>query len=73
MQNNELLSHLITLGLTTYESKGYLAMLKKQSLTASELAKLSDIPRTRIYDVLEKLAQRGLCVELLGKWKKFHA
>jgi sugar-specific transcriptional regulator TrmB len=73
MQNDELLNRLITLGLTTYESKGYIALLQKQALTAAELAKLSGIPRTRIYDVLEGLAQEGLCVELLGKGKKFQA
>ncbi len=73
MHQDDSLNQLLTLGLTTYESKGYLALLQKQSSTASELARLSGIPRTRIYDVLERLTLNGMCVELLGKEKKYQA
>jgi len=73
MRLNEPINQLLSLGLTEYESRGYLAMLEKQSSTASDLAKLSGIPRTRIYDILEKLAQSGMCIELLGKEKKYQA
>jgi len=73
VQFDELLNRFLALGLTEYESKCYLAMLRKQSSTASELAKLSGIPRTRVYDVLERLAQSGMCVELLGRERKFQA
>lgn len=64
---------LMDLGLTDYESKGYTSLLEKQTLTATELSRLSLIPRTRIYEILQKLIEKGLCVEILGKIKKYKA
>ncbi len=48
------------LGLNTYEASAYLALVKVKSATASKLAELAHIPRPRVYDVLEKLEQKGL-------------
>jgi HTH-type transcriptional regulator, sugar sensing transcriptional regulator len=73
MKTDEPFRQLLSLGLTEYESKAYLAMLQKQSSSASELSKLSGVPRTRIYDILDRLARNGLCVERLGKEKKYQA
>jgi len=73
MKTDEPFRQLLSLGLTEYESKAYLAMLQKQSSSASELSKLSGVPRTRIYDILDRLARSGLCVERLGKEKKYQA
>ncbi len=73
MKTDEPFRQLLSLGLTEYESKAYLAMLRKQSSSASELSKLSGVPRTRIYDILDRLARSGLCVELLGREKKYQA
>ena len=73
MKPENLSNHLIELGLTDYESKGYLAMLRRHVATASELARLSGIPRTRIYEVLDRLIQKGLCLEILDQVKKYKA
>jgi HTH-type transcriptional regulator, sugar sensing transcriptional regulator len=73
MKTDEPFRQLLSLGLTEYESKAYLAMLQKQSSSASELSKLSGVPRTRIYEILDRLARSGLCVERLGKEKKYQA
>ena len=73
MKIEEIKYQLIQLGLTDYESKGYLSMLSKQTFTASELSKISGIPRTRAYEVLQRLVQKGICVEILGKIKKYTA
>ena len=48
------------LGLNSYESSAYLALVKVRSATASKLADLANIPRPRVYDILEKLEKKGL-------------
>jgi sugar-specific transcriptional regulator TrmB len=61
------------LGLSSYEAKTYLALLERESLTVSEIAKISRVPRTRIYDVLESLMIEGLAVLKPGKVKRYSA
>jgi sugar-specific transcriptional regulator TrmB len=55
------------LGLSPYESRTFLSILKLGSMSPSELAQRAAIPRPRIYDVLRSLAQKGLVVEQSGK------
>jgi len=50
------------LGLTGYEATAYLALLGRNSFTPTELAARAKIPRQRIYDVLESLEEKGLCI-----------
>ena len=73
MPYEHLLKKLIALGLTTYEAKVYLSMLGRNSLTASEISRLSGVPRQRTYDVLNSLHIKGLCVEVPGEVMKYHA
>ena len=61
------------LGLSSYEAKTYLALLERESLTVSEIARISRVPRTRIYDVLESLMVEGLAVLKPGKIKRYSA
>ncbi len=53
-------------GLSEYESRAYLALLKHDSLTVSELAYHAQIPRTKAYAVVKTLVRKGLA-ELLDK------
>ncbi|GAA5142002.1 helix-turn-helix domain-containing protein [Nocardioides marinquilinus] len=48
------------LGLTQYESSGYLALLGREHATPTEVARLAGIPRPRVYDVLASLTDRRL-------------
>ena len=73
MHDKDLQQNLMKLGLTEYESKAYIFMLYKQFFVATDLAKVSKIPRTRIYEILDNLCNKGLCVEIFGKVKKFKA
>jgi HTH-type transcriptional regulator, sugar sensing transcriptional regulator len=54
---------LLEIGLTEREAKVYLTLLKKSSYTAAELQESVDIPRTKIYEVLQKMVNRGICFE----------
>ena len=49
-------------GLSKYEAKAYLTMIGKGSLSASEIAYYSNLPRTKVYPTLKKLEKKKLSV-----------
>lgn len=51
---------LTDLGLTAYESKSYIALLKTQPATAYEISKSAGIPSSKIYEVISRLSEKGL-------------
>lgn len=59
--------------LNIYEAKIWTALLSKGIATAGELSDISDVPRSRTYDVLESLEKRGFVVMKLGKPIKYIA
>jgi sugar-specific transcriptional regulator TrmB len=61
-----LLTELDNFGLNEYETKSYLALIGKSELTAVEVSKIAKIPRSRVYEILENLAQKGLCYSIPG-------
>jgi sugar-specific transcriptional regulator TrmB len=61
------------MGLSPYESKSYLSLLEKDTLTVTEVAKIAGIPRTNAYEALEKLLAKGLCLARPGNTKKYSA
>jgi sugar-specific transcriptional regulator TrmB len=64
---------LARLGLTTYEAKAYLALIRRGSSAAADVARLADVPRQRIYDVLAGLVERGLASSYPGSPAKYSA
>jgi len=50
---------LLRVGLTEYEAKAYLALLKTHMSTATQVSEKARIPRTKIYIVLESLKEKG--------------
>jgi sugar-specific transcriptional regulator TrmB len=64
---------LVELGLTSYEASAYLAMTRRRSATAPEIARLSQLPRQRVYDVLESLVARGLASASPGRPARYIA
>ncbi len=64
---------LIDVGLTENEAKVYCCLLRKHQFTATEIAHCAGVNRSKIYSVLSGLAQKGLCIEKLGKVRKFEA
>ena len=61
-ENNDLVGNLEEFGLSQYEARAYLTMIGKGSLSASEIAYYSHLPRTKIYLTLKKLEKKGLSV-----------
>jgi HTH-type transcriptional regulator, sugar sensing transcriptional regulator len=53
--------------LNLYEVKVWTALLSRGTSTAGELSSISDVPRSRTYDILESLEKKGFIVMKLGK------
>jgi sugar-specific transcriptional regulator TrmB len=64
---------LTQLGLTSYEAKAYVALTRRGSFAAAEVARLAGLPRQRIYDVLNSLVERGIAVARPGRIVKYSA
>ena len=59
--------------LNLYEARVWTALLSRGVSTAGELSNISDVPRSRTYDILESLEKKGFIVMKLGKPIKFVA
>ena len=57
--DEDVIEHLQDLGLTEYQSRGYLAAVRLGSARLSDLAEESGVPRARIYDVIDDLGRLG--------------
>jgi sugar-specific transcriptional regulator TrmB len=64
---------LVRLGLTTYEARAYLALVRRDSFTAAQIARTAGLPRQRIYDVLASLVEKGLASARPGTVVKYAA
>jgi sugar-specific transcriptional regulator TrmB len=74
MTQNNFINLFTEIGLTERESKVYTTLLSKRMFTASELQIAADIPRTKIYEVLQKMINKGICIEKrIGRNKFFEA
>ncbi len=59
--------------LNLYEVRVWTALLSRGVSTAGELSNISEVPRSRTYDILETLEKKGFIVMKLGKPIKFVA
>ena len=59
--------------LNLYEVKVWAALLSRGTSTAGELSTISDVPRSRTYDILESLEKKGFIIMKVGKPIKFIA
>lgn len=64
--------YLIDIGLSEKEAAVYLAMLRVDYVTVSEIAKATGVNRTTVYPVLESLEEKGLVKEIEIKGKNYH-
>lgn len=58
----EIIEHLKELGFNAYESKVYLALLKKYPATGYEVSQLSNVPQARAYDTLKALEKKKIVI-----------
>lgn len=59
------------LGLTDYEARCFVALTRIPHGTAKEVAQVADIPRSRVYETMERLHQRGLVEIQQGEPRTF--
>jgi len=55
----EVIKHLVRLGLNEYEARAYVATVALGEGTVKEISEESGVPRSRAYDVMERLAKKG--------------
>ncbi|MCA9667866.1 MAG: hypothetical protein KC503_19845 [Myxococcales bacterium] len=61
------------LGLTNYEVRVYLAILRHPHSRIPELARHSGVPQPKVYGTVDRLIERGLCQSHLGAVNQYSA
>ncbi len=69
--NPQRLARLQEHGLTEYESRAYLALLELEKAEASQIADLSRVPRTKIYQALDGLEGKKLIKVIPDRPKRY--
>lgn len=59
------------LGLTEYEAKTLSSLFRLKESEAPEVSRIAQVPKTRVYDVLDRLVKKGLIIEIYGRPKKY--
>jgi sugar-specific transcriptional regulator TrmB len=70
---NPFIERLTRLGLTSYEARAYVALIRRDSSSAAEVARVAGLPRQRIYDVLAALVGKGLASTRPGSQVRYAA
>lgn len=71
--SDKVMDALKSIGLNLYERRIWVALLAKGTASAGELAGISNVPRSRSYDILKGLAEKGFAIIQPGKPLKFIA
>lgn len=67
-----LIDCLIDVGLSEREAKVFLALLNKRNATAGELQRLSGIPQSKVYEIIDSLVRQGYFLERkIGRKRTF--
>src|SRR3989344_6793449 len=61
------------LGLTEYEAKTLSALFHLHEAEAPEISRSAQVPKTRVYDVLDRLTKKALVIEIHGRPKRYMA
>ncbi len=57
---NSISSQLVELGLSEYEARSYTCLLQCQPATAYEISKASGVPSSKIYEIMNRLVDKGI-------------
>ncbi len=67
------MDRLVRIGLTRYEARVYVALIRRDGSTAADMARMTGVPRPRVYDVLDSLVAKGMAAERPGHAAKYVA
>lgn len=67
-----MISELENVGLTQRQAKIYLALIELGSSSTGEIVKKSQVPSSKIYEVLEKLIEKGLVSKIIKNNRKLY-
>ena len=73
LASNKVLDALKGIGLNLYERKIWVALLARGTSTAGELSLIASVPRSRSYDILQSLTDKGFVVAQPSKPLKYVA
>ncbi|MBI2084265.1 MAG: TrmB family transcriptional regulator [Candidatus Aenigmarchaeota archaeon] len=62
LASNKTMDALKGIGLNLYERKLWVALLARGTSTAGELSEIANVPRSRSYDILQSLAEKGFVI-----------
>ena len=71
MNNRDVNGLLLQLGLTEYESKTLATLFRMGEAEAPAISRIAQVPKTRVYDVLDKLVGKNLVIEIRGRPKRY--
>lgn len=69
--NNSTLSKLMDIGLSEYEARVYTALISNNPATAYEIAGVSGIPSSKIYEVVLRLVDKGIVMVIQDGKKRY--
>lgn len=67
----KLLNKLMTVGFSVYEAKIIDCLLTYEEPTAKDIAQVSEVPKNKVYEIIEKLQNDSVVEALLTKPKRF--
>lgn len=73
LTHQRVVDKLISLGLTTYEAKVFSALTRLGEARVSEIHTVAEVPRSAIYETLDRLEHRGIIETSTGRPKRFRA
>lgn len=71
--NEKIVNTLLKLGFTEYEAKVYIAIIQLNLSSAREIINISEIPRGKIYSILNQLVEKGYVAQKPGSPALYHA
>lgn len=73
-RNEDFVAQLVKMGFYERDARIYMALLEQRELTAMEIHKLTNIPRTKVYEITQRMIRSGMCIEKQrGGKKKYQA
>ncbi len=73
MNHSDLIAQLKEIGLPDAAAKIYIILLHEGNTAASDIARIAEISRPKVYEHMRRLVDTGLCTEILGQVKKYAA